>query len=219
MSKHQGDTGAMRRVLRWIAVRGFTLLGLILLVTWLLCSVRDIHTDLWRTKGIGVVLQSYSSSCCIRLVIVPEQRPTGISDTSPEFRGRIAEAMARDRADRLDSLMKSGTDLHEGIVEGGRHFYWMKFAFPSSPFMKVEPDAPADSEAFCVFPALILLIGGALFCTPALLALRKSMRTRRRLRDGCCVDCGYDLAANTSGVCPECGRPNSCTTEVAGGPY
>jgi hypothetical protein len=40
---------------------------------------------------------------------------------------------------------------------------------------------------------------------PALAALRASTRRRRR-KAGRCVACGYDLTANVSGVCPECGR-------------
>ena len=32
-------------------------------------------------------------------------------------------------------------------------------------------------------------------------------RTRLRLRRGLCPACGYDLAGNTTGVCPECGAP------------
>src|SRR5687767_2199488 len=32
-------------------------------------------------------------------------------------------------------------------------------------------------------------------------------RRRRRLGAGQCVGCGYDLTANASGVCPECGAP------------
>jgi hypothetical protein len=32
------------------------------------------------------------------------------------------------------------------------------------------------------------------------------LRRHRRLRRGCCPACGYDLTANTSGVCPECGK-------------
>ena len=27
-----------------------------------------------------------------------------------------------------------------------------------------------------------------------------------RYRDGLCLHCGYDLAGNVSGVCPECGK-------------
>ncbi len=28
---------------------------------------------------------------------------------------------------------------------------------------------------------------------------------RRRMRVGCCEECGYDLTGNTTGRCPECG--------------
>ncbi|MDB5354049.1 MAG: hypothetical protein JWN24_502 [Phycisphaerales bacterium] len=31
-------------------------------------------------------------------------------------------------------------------------------------------------------------------------------RDRRRLAEGQCLLCGYDLTGNVSGVCPECGR-------------
>jgi hypothetical protein len=33
------------------------------------------------------------------------------------------------------------------------------------------------------------------------------VRRRRRLHRGLCPNCGYDLTANASGVCPECGGP------------
>ncbi len=36
---------------------------------------------------------------------------------------------------------------------------------------------------------------------------RRRIRTRRRLRNGQCPHCGYNLTGNTSGVCPECGGP------------
>jgi predicted amidophosphoribosyltransferase len=32
-------------------------------------------------------------------------------------------------------------------------------------------------------------------------------RRDRRPKPGHCQHCGYDLTCNTSGVCPECGRP------------
>ena len=37
--------------------------------------------------------------------------------------------------------------------------------------------------------------------------LLSQRRKRRRLRLGLCPRCGYDLTANASGVCPECGQP------------
>jgi hypothetical protein len=32
-------------------------------------------------------------------------------------------------------------------------------------------------------------------------------RLRGRIRDGLCLECGYNLMGNVSGVCPECGNP------------
>ena len=39
---------------------------------------------------------------------------------------------------------------------------------------------------------------------------RKSRREKRvefRRKNGICVNCGYDLRGNTTGICPECGEP------------
>ena len=33
------------------------------------------------------------------------------------------------------------------------------------------------------------------------------LRDRRRIPPGHCQTCGYNLTANTSGICPECGKP------------
>jgi hypothetical protein len=44
---------------------------------------------------------------------------------------------------------------------------------------------------------------------PALAALRAST-CRRRRKSGRCPGCGYDLTANVSGVCPECGGAGRC---------
>ena len=49
--------------------------------------------------------------------------------------------------------------------------------------------------------ALILVPVGLMF-----LANLRPMRRHWRLTRGLCVRCGYDLTANVSGVCPECGK-------------
>ena len=46
----------------------------------------------------------------------------------------------------------------------------------------------------------------ALALSPALW-LQRWRRERRAARIGHCPRCGYDLTANVSGTCPECGRP------------
>lgn len=38
-------------------------------------------------------------------------------------------------------------------------------------------------------------------------ALRKKLRTARRLRRGLCLHCAYDLRHAAEGLCPECGNP------------
>ena len=38
---------------------------------------------------------------------------------------------------------------------------------------------------------------------------RPEVLARRRKRLGLCVQCGYDLTSNLSGVCPECGEVTS----------
>jgi hypothetical protein len=40
---------------------------------------------------------------------------------------------------------------------------------------------------------------------PAWAFLAKPIRNFHRRRRGLCVNCGYNLAGNTTGICPECG--------------
>jgi hypothetical protein len=46
----------------------------------------------------------------------------------------------------------------------------------------------------------------AAFALAPLIWLTTFHRRRRRMREGCCRHCGYDLTGNASGVCPECGQ-------------
>jgi hypothetical protein len=50
-------------------------------------------------------------------------------------------------------------------------------------------------------------LAAAALLTPPALRLAPLLRARRRRRTGRCPACGYDLTANTSGTCPECGCP------------
>lgn len=49
-------------------------------------------------------------------------------------------------------------------------------------------------------PALLLLL------YPTFTIIRSSARRNRRRRKGLCINCGYNLTGNLTGVCPECGR-------------
>lgn len=55
-------------------------------------------------------------------------------------------------------------------------------------------------------PFWLIVVG--LFMLPLLRVtvwLRQSLRASHRRRQGRCISCGYNLAGNTSGTCPECG--------------
>ena len=45
--------------------------------------------------------------------------------------------------------------------------------------------------------------------------LRRRRRLRRAARAGLCRACLYDLTANQSGVCPECGTPTAAAAAAA----
>lgn len=57
-----------------------------------------------------------------------------------------------------------------------------------------------------VVVAIPLWIPLALFATPPAFALWSTRLRRLRIEAGRCPRCGYDLAGNTTGVCPECGN-------------
>ena len=40
---------------------------------------------------------------------------------------------------------------------------------------------------------------------PTIAIIRGPLRRRRRQKQGLCIQCGYDLKGNVTGVCPECG--------------
>jgi hypothetical protein len=52
---------------------------------------------------------------------------------------------------------------------------------------------------------------GLCFAAYPVLSLSRSLRRRNRLRQGCCVRCGYDLRASC-GRCPECGIESCAAT-------
>lgn len=54
-------------------------------------------------------------------------------------------------------------------------------------------------------PWMFLLVFAAYPIWFILGPLRRERRRRKRLREGHCLNCGYDLRGSDSGVCPECG--------------
>lgn len=69
------------------------------------------------------------------------------------------------------------------------------------------PPAPL-TENHLMIVIVPLWIVAVLFGVLPAISLTKFLRARQksqRVKHGCCTACGYDLAGNVSGVCPECG--------------
>lgn len=62
------------------------------------------------------------------------------------------------------------------------------------------------SDSRLLYSYLYLWLPTLLFAIyPFVVFAHRPLRRRRRLRRGLCLTCGYSLAGNVSGVCPECG--------------
>lgn len=79
------------------------------------------------------------------------------------------------------------------------------FSLRSHDSFRWYPKLILDSRDLAVIsiPLWILL---ALFTTPPALVLWRARLRRLRIEAGRCPRCGYDLAGNVTGVCPECGE-------------
>jgi hypothetical protein len=68
--------------------------------------------------------------------------------------------------------------------------------------LAVTPAALLGGRAAGLCYAAALAAGIAAWLGAAEYAQR---RIARRVKRGCCAECGYNLTGNVSGVCPECG--------------
>lgn len=63
---------------------------------------------------------------------------------------------------------------------------------------------PYDVRGFSIVFALIFYV--PVFFLFMWRVKRRAARVEFRRKNGICVNCGYDLRGNTTGVCPECGE-------------
>jgi hypothetical protein len=81
--------------------------------------------------------------------------------------------------------------------------HFLGFAIDQFPFTPNLTTSPQTNHVL-VIPHWSLV--AACLVLPGLLARSRRRRLLRR-RPGLCSSCGYNLTANVSGVCPECGEP------------
>lgn len=79
-------------------------------------------------------------------------------------------------------------------------YQWLDKSFVDEAGMKVR-------RRFLLIPAWCMLaVAAPLLVYPAVVFVRGPYRRYCRRRKGCCLQCGYNLTGNVSGICPECGR-------------
>ncbi len=71
------------------------------------------------------------------------------------------------------------------------------------PIVSLQTRVPCKS-CWVSFPVWVLLV---ISVYPGISFIRGFLRRRLRKTGGRCVVCGYTLAGNMSGICPECGTP------------
>ena len=78
---------------------------------------------------------------------------------------------------------------------------------PGSDRGRILRDVPPRRVALVVVPLWFPFVIFSAY--PVIAFIRGPLRRHQRRRKGLCVKCGYDLAGNVSGVCPECGAETS----------
>ena len=80
-------------------------------------------------------------------------------------------------------------------------------ATPATIYIGIHVDETTRNLIAGIYSVSILML-------PQMLMVPIVIRCIREKVGGVCLDCGYDLTANTSGTCPECGSPISPTSEL-----
>jgi predicted RNA-binding Zn-ribbon protein involved in translation (DUF1610 family) len=100
---------------------------------------------------------------------------------------------------RSDEGWAFESDAPEDAAERVEHRAW-GFGYEAISF---RPDPPSYRQWGVAFP---LWLAAALFAAAPATTLVRRFRRRRAAAAGRCTACGYELTANISGLCPECGR-------------
>ena len=143
----------------------------------------------------------------------PRNTPTGLVPPGPRYQGTGENYLfTRNRFQyeeyyrplELKALIDRDGLLVLALPFRGLHFEWRKTTF-GSPVRR----------SWLRVPITFLLVFLGAYPTYVMVRWWRASPERRRRR-GLCVECGYNLRGNESGVCPECGTTTPHTSVSAG---
>ncbi len=94
-----------------------------------------------------------------------------------------------------------------GVGYGSLHLGQAYFGTVPSPATPASPGNVYVTSQHVAVAVPLWMIAVLLAIYPSIAFFRGPLRRYRRRQHGLCLNCAYDLTANVSGVCPECGVP------------
>jgi hypothetical protein len=180
------DAGLMRRLLLCVSLIGAIATLGVIIVSW--CTYpKGTFADGYR----GAIITLRTGDLVVKAVFVsgldPKYAEDGeLSIVRPALRMLDGMAPLRDDGFFYSAVRRSQTYTRTAL--SGKSFQITeRYLFLTVPLGTV-------LFAFLVYPICV-----------GLFELRRWSRNRRRIRQGTCRSCGYDLTRNESGICPECG--------------
>ncbi len=98
-------------------------------------------------------------------------------------------------------------------IEKGKGDLFKGLGFQISHRLSIVPSEFWHERFIVVVPLVVPLF---LFAIPPWICWRRRRETRRRIRQGLCLECGYNLYGGLT-ICPECGTPHAATPGAATG--
>lgn len=124
---------------------------------------------------------------------LPGARTTELYSARNHINFNVVFSSTQNELDRWDSMLTRWGKVF-GLFDCG----WLLLATHPEP-------PPGEGIAFISMKVPTCLATILLVAYPFQCAVHEPLRRRIRRRRGLCIQCGYNLSHNTSGVCPECG--------------
>ena len=114
-----------------------------------------------------------------------------------QYPPRFSQLPPREKRQILRKCKRAAVKRPRVWLSSGLYFL---MATPATIYIGIHADEATRNLIAGVYSVSIFML-------PQMLKVPIVTRCIRERVGGVCLDCGYDLTANTSGTCPECGNP------------